>query len=155
MITLREITPENVNEVMDLTDTLSAQHQEMVAPNAVSLGHAYVYGDMAWPRAIYLDETPIGFVMMNFDCKYFDSETVNGAYLWRFMIATDYQGKGYGRQVIQLLIDIAKEKGRRHFKVTSMLGEGSPKVFYENVGFKNTGEMQGDELVLFMDLDEL
>lgn len=152
MISLREVTGENVKSVMALSDTLSPDQYELVAPNTVSLAHAYVYRDVAWPRAVYLDETPIGFVMLNKDCKYFDSETVNGAYLWRFMIASDYQGKGYGKAVINLLVDMLKEEGKKHFKVTSMLSEGSPKEFYEKQGFVNTGEMQGDELILFMEL---
>lgn len=152
MITLREITGENVNAVIDLSDTLSPEQNELVAPNAISLAQAYGYRDIAWPRAVYLDDTPIGFVMLNKECKYFDSETVNGAYLWRFMIASDYQGKGYGKEVIRILVEMLRKEGRKHFKVTSMLSEGSPKEFYEKQGFVNTGEMQGDELVLFMEL---
>ncbi|WP_240842211.1 GNAT family N-acetyltransferase [Acidaminobacter sp. JC074] len=152
MITLRKITKDNVNAVIDLSDTLSAAQNELVAPNAISLAQAYGYMDLAWPRAVYLDETPIGFVMLNKECKYHDSETVNGAYLWRMMISADYQRKGYGKEVIRILVEMLRSEGKKYFKVTSMLSEGSPKEFYEKQGFINTGQMQGDELVLFMDL---
>ena len=152
MITLREITRQNVKAVIELSDTLNKEQNELVAPNAVSLAQAYAYLDIAWPRAVYLDEIPIGFVMLNKDCKYHDSDTVNGAYLWRMMISTDYQRKGYGQEVIKLLLEMLRSEGKKYFKVTSMLTEGSPKEFYEKQGFVNTGQMQGDELVLFMEI---
>ncbi len=152
MITLREINGDNVNEIIKLSNTLSPEHNELVAPNSVSLAQAYAYGEIAWPRAVYLNDIPVGFVMLNKNCKYFDSNEVNGAYLWRFMIASDYQGKGYGKEVIKILVKMLKEEGMKHFKVTSMLSDGSPKEFYEKQGFVSTGEMQGDELVLFMKL---
>jgi len=152
MISLREITGDNVNAVIQLSDTLDQDQRELVAPNAVSLAQAYGYKDIAWPRAVYKEETLIGFVMMNMECKYFDSPEVNGGYLWRFMIAKDFQARGYGSQVIKLLADMLRQEGKKYFKVTSMLTKGSPKVFYEKQGFVSTGKMQGDELVLFMDL---
>lgn len=68
------------------------------------------------------------------------------------MIASEYQGNGYGKEVIRILVEMLKKEGKKHFKVTSMLTEGSPKEFYEKQGFANTGEMQGDELILFMEL---
>ena len=151
MIRLLKVTPENVNEIIGLSDTLSEEHNEMVAPNVVSLAQAYAYYDSTYVRAIYNDDVPVGFAMFktNYKRKYFD---VDGVYLVRLMIATDYQGKGYGKQAIDLFVDYFRKQGKKHFDVTSGQGQGSPLGFYLNYGFKNTGEIYKGALMLHLDL---
>jgi diamine N-acetyltransferase len=59
-----------------------------VAANSVSIAEAY-FEPCAWFRAIYADETPIGFVMLH-------AEPENEEYfLWRFMLDAAYQRQGY------------------------------------------------------------
>ena len=55
--------------------------------------------DPVWIRAIYAGEEPVGFLMTS------EAPDRGEYFLWRLMIAGPYQGKGYGRQAIQLLID--------------------------------------------------
>ncbi|MBF6223479.1 GNAT family N-acetyltransferase, partial [Nocardia abscessus] len=62
-ITLRRITAWTVTDICDLSETLSDEQREMVADNAVSIAEAH-FSENAWFRAIYLDETPVGFVML-------------------------------------------------------------------------------------------
>ena len=60
-VSLREITAETVRMITALS---VAEHQRhLVAPNAVSLAEA-LFAPAAWYRAIYLDEEPAGFVML-------------------------------------------------------------------------------------------
>ena len=40
-VSLREVTEETVRQICSLSDTLSAQQQQMVAPNAVSIAQAH------------------------------------------------------------------------------------------------------------------
>ena len=97
-VTLREITGETVRAICKLSDTLPEEQTKMVAPNAVSLAEAH-FAEHAWFRAIYADETPVGFVML------WDDAEKAEYYLWRLMIATEHQRKGYGRRAIELLLD--------------------------------------------------
>src|SRR5215472_10755093 len=96
-VSLREVTSENRLQVLRLR---VAPHQEsFVSPNAYSIAEAYFEREVAWFRAIYADEIPVGFLMLEDDIG---SQEYT---LWRFMIAVEHQGKGYGRQAITLLIE--------------------------------------------------
>ena len=97
-ISLREITADTVRQICKLSDTLSPGQRKMVADNAVSIAQAY-FCDKAWFRAIYAAEEPIGFVMLHMGGDDIE-EGYNGVFLWRYMISGPYQGKGYGKRVI-------------------------------------------------------
>ncbi len=84
IISLREVTRENLQAVLNLEVT-EAQNK-FVAPNTVSSAQAYFYPEQAWFRAIYADEIPIGFMILS------DNPRKPEYFLWRLMIAAEYQG---------------------------------------------------------------
>jgi len=63
-VTLREITEETVLSIIRLK--VSKEQEGFVATNAVSLAQAH-FSKNAWFRAIYADDTPVGFVMLYID----------------------------------------------------------------------------------------
>src|SRR4029079_2601168 len=84
-VSLRKITKDNFEEVIALRVRDDQHH---VASNVESIAQTTVYTDEL-PFAIYMDETPVGFVQYSFD---YDNKR-----LWinRLMIDQKYQGKGY------------------------------------------------------------
>ena len=63
--------------------------------------------------------------------------------LWKFMIDSRYQNKGYGRKALELGIKYLQE----HFDVLEIYTGVSPgnmvaKKLYESVGFKETGLLE-------------
>jgi diamine N-acetyltransferase len=147
IVSLREITEETVISICKLSDTLSAQQKKMVAPNAQSIAQAH-YSKYAWFRAIYDGETPVGFIML------YDNPEEPKYFLWRLMIAGPCLGLGYGEKAIQLLIEYVRMRpGAKELLVSCEEGEGSPKGFYAKFGFKRTGKMQGEEVVLRLPLE--
>jgi diamine N-acetyltransferase len=147
-VTLREITRETVRTICDLQ---VAPHQVgFVAPNAVSIAQAYFDPEIAWFRAIYADETPVGFLMLEDDA---DNEEYS---LWRFMIDARFQGSGFGRRALELLIAHVKTRPGANALLTSCVpGDGSPCPFYEKMGFVYTGEEYEGELVMRLDLSRV
>jgi diamine N-acetyltransferase len=146
VVTLREITKENLEDVLALK---VAEHQRsFVADNARSLAQAHFYSE-AWYRAIYADETPVGFVML-----YIDTNTPE-YFLWRFMLDARYQRHGFGRQALEQVIAYV-----RGLPNATTLGlsyhkeDGGPEPFYTKLGFVNTGEMLEDEHVMRLDLKQ-
>ena len=140
MVRLEPITPENVRAVCNLQ--VAPEQAAFVAPNAVSLAEAYVH-DMAWCRAVYEGDELVGFVMLH------DTADDPGYMLWRLMVDARCQGRGYGRQVVELVEDYVRTRpGATQLKVSVHPGEGSPGPFYESLGFEYTGEMSDDEPVL-------
>jgi diamine N-acetyltransferase len=145
-VSLREITEETVEEIINLSKTLSEAQRKMVADNAKSIAQAH-FSKHAWFRAIYADETPVGFIML------YDNPEEPEYFLWRLMIAGPHQGKGYGRKAIELLLDYVRARpGAKELITSCEQGETSPEGFYRRLGFERNGQMYGDEVGLRLDL---
>ena len=144
VVTLREITRDTVRSVIALET--KADQKQFVAPNAVSVAEAH-FSPLAWMRAIYADETPVGFVMLSDDAE--KSEY----YLWRYMVAAEYQGFGFGSRALQLVIDYVRTRpGAKEMSLSYVPGEGCPRDFYARLGFVDTGEQHGGENVMRLEL---
>ena len=143
-VTLRPITADTVIAVCALA--VHPHQTRFVAPNAVSLAEA-LFGPNAWYRAIYADETLVGFVMV-------DDDVANQAYfLWRFMIAGEHQRHGYGRHALELVVEYVRTRpGAAELLVSYVPGEGSPRDFYAGFGFTETGEVDDGEIVMRLPL---
>lgn len=143
-VSLREITKETVNSVLNLSVT--KEQEQFVASNAVSIAEAY-FSTAAWFRAIYADETPVGFLMLS------DQPDKGEYFLWRFMVDAQHQGKGYGRRALELLIEHVKTRpNAKELFLSHVPGPGSPEGFYHRLGFEHTGEQAGEELVMKLTL---
>ncbi len=139
-VTLREITTDTVRQITDLAVT--ELQNSFVAPNAVSIAEAY-FEPKAWFRAVYADDEPVGFVML------YDDPDKPEYYLWRFMITAEHQSHGYGRRAMELLIDHVRSRPNASELLTSYVpGEGGPEHFYRKLGFVDTGEVDGGEVVI-------
>lgn len=140
VVSLREVTEETVRTICDLSVT--EEQGKFVAPNAVSIAQAY-FAKYAWFRAIYADETPVGFAMLA------DSPEKAEYYLWRFMIDARYQGLGFGRKAMDLLIaHVRTRPNAAEFLLSCVQGDGSPQAFYEKIGFELTGAYEDGEAVM-------
>ena len=139
-LTLQEVTKKNLDKILNLIVT--PEQEKFVADNAVSIAQDYFYPD-AWFRAIYADETPVGFVML-------ESDRVNSFYsLWRLMIDTRFQRQGFGRRAIELILEYVKTlSGAKVLWTSCVPGNGSPKKFYEKMGFTDTGNLDEDEEII-------
>ena len=145
-VTLRKITEDNLYTILDLKVTPAQEN--FVASNAESLAEALFHQDVAWFRAIYADDVPVGFVML------VDDPTIPLYELWRFMVDANFQQQGIGRRAITLVANYVRTRPNARFLLTSCVeGEGSPAQFYEKVGFISTGEKDEDgELIMKLKL---
>lgn len=143
-VTLRPVSSDNLRDVLRLK--VAPEQEKFVAPNPVSLAQAH-FEKYAWYRAIYADETAVGFMML------YDAPVEPEYFLWRLMIDQRYQHMGFGRKAIALLIDYVKTRpGATELKVSHGEGEGNPGPFYASLGFEYTGDKLDDELVMRLPL---
>lgn len=142
-VSLREITAETVRAICKLAVTPA--QTKFVAPNAVSIAQAY-FEPKAWFRAVYANETPVGFVML------YDNADTHEYFLWRLMIADGHQNKGFGKRAVQLLIDYVRTRPEAKFLGVSCVPDGGPLEFYRQLGFVETGEIEDGEVVLKLQL---
>jgi len=131
IISLREVTADTVRAILKLE--VSEEQKHFVASNAVSIAQAY-FETKAWFRAIYADETPVGFLML-----YDDPEKPN-YFLWRYMIDAHYQKLGFGKRAMDLLIDYVRNRpGARELTLSCHPGEDGPEPFYRHYGLPAPG----------------
>ena len=137
VITLREVTAETFRAVTSLR--VKPEQEGYVAGNALSIAQAYFARD-AWFRAVHADEDLIGFAMLR------DGTLLSGEHakpeisLWRFMVAHEYQKRGYGREALALLVSHAGSRpGVTTIETSYVPGPHGPKDFYLGFGFRHTG----------------
>lgn len=141
-ISLREVSANTVRAVCKLV----ADPPGFVAPNAVSIAQAYFHPE-AWFRAVYADDEVVGFVMLEDSSLKKPPPPELQVGLWRFMIDAQHKRKGYGRAALRLVI---ADVQRRHpelkrFATSCVKAPGTPRPFYESLGFVFSGEMDEDE----------
>jgi diamine N-acetyltransferase len=150
-VSLREITSENIKEVLALS---VADEQKKFYPRSngysIAEGHYPVDEDPVWMRAIYAGEVPVGFIMTS------EAPDRGEYFLWRLMIDAQHQGRGYGSRAIELLIERMEASGNAEALITShLLDNDAAGAFYQNRGFIYTGEIvDGVDRVMRMEFSE-
>ena len=151
-ITLRKIRRSNLELILNLK--VKPIQRNLVATNATSIAQAH-FTRGVWFRAIYLDDTPIGFVMLrDYSLKYkYISSKDPDIYLWRFMIDGHYQGKGYGKKALELVIEYGKSRpNAKEITLHHEPSKGNAGKFYEKLGFEHTGKILNGELEMKLKL---
>ena len=108
-VSLREVTAETVLAITRLA--VDKSQEGFVAPNAISFAQA-LFAPEAWYRAIYLDETPVGFVMLEDQTRSVPPPDDPQITLWRYMIDVRHQGQGIGRVALGQVIDEVRRRRR-------------------------------------------
>ena len=152
-VSLREVTGETVIAITRLA--VDKSQEGFVAPNAISFAQA-LFAPEAWYRAIYLDDTPVGFVMLEDQTLSVPPPAEPRISLWRYMIEARYQRQGIGRVALGLVIDeVRRRKCFASLETSYVPGPGCPEPFYLGLGFRHAGRLDGREVVLELPLDEL
>ena len=151
-VTLREITADTVRAVIRLN--VAENQQGFVASNAISLAQA-LFEPAAWYRAIYLGDEPVGFVMLEDESLRTPAPAHPKIGVWRLMVDARFQGKGIGRAAMQQVIAHVRAKGLfESLELSYVPGPGCPEPFYRSFGFRDTGKMDGIEIVLSLPLEK-
>lgn len=107
----------NWHDVEDLRVT--REQKQFLPDNMESLAYAGIVresGFQVFTFSIYKGEKPVGFAMIGYDIPYEPDDDLNIKYwftrscylIWRFMIDKRYQGRGYGREAMKLILDFIK-----------------------------------------------
>ena len=124
-VSLRQIDEGNFLDCFALK--LAEGQERFVSSPVRSLAQAYVYRRCCTPFGVYAGETMVGYVMVIYDS---DENTYN---LWHLMIDRRFQGRGYGRAMLDFVC--AQYRGRCP-AVFAGTGDSPLTVpFYEKCGF--------------------
>lgn len=140
MIRIAKITPENWRIKLEVSE----EQRKWVANTTVLLARAYAYREARSNAVlIYNDDTPVGMAL------YYDLDHIKKYDLSQILIDERYQGKGYGTKACEIILNILEED-KKYDEVTLCIIEGndSARRMYEKLGFKFTGEVDEDEVVM-------
>ncbi|MEU2438996.1 GNAT family N-acetyltransferase [Streptomyces rubradiris] len=148
---LEVVTPRNFETAVALRVRPDQEHA--VAPVVRSLAEAYVHPDgVAWPRLITDDGRAVGFVMAFFDIDWHGDGSLYRSGLWRLNIAAGEQGRGYGRFAVDAVATEIRRRGGTRLYADWHPGPHGPAAFYDRLGFRTTGETDGDQVVGVLEL---
>ena len=150
MIEIKLVDESSFQAVLDLKISEADERARFVAPNVRSLADAWLYrenGDV-FPMAIYWNELVVGFLLLEIDkdeAEYF---------IWRIMIGQQYQGRGYGRKALEVLIKKAQmDSACNHIIADYVVGNEKMKHLLTSLGFQETGFIEeNNEVAMRLDL---
>jgi len=155
---LAPISGDNLFAVLRLNP--GAIGERMVATNAISLAQA-AYSANAVPRAIMAGDQPVGFIMLydptlDPELAVKDKAHPDSIDIWRLMVDFQQQGKGFGEAAIREAARYASTRpGITHIRLSYVPREGNPSPYYRSLGFEETGDMDGIEVVMMQPLHSL
>ena len=128
----RKIDRSNYWECMELT--VDDSQKDFVADNKQSLVEA-AYEENLYTLGIYCQDTMVGFILYDYD------DQIPGWSMSRFMIGKQYQGKGYGKR----LMEYARDK--KHMDKVDVNEQNEKALqFYLHLGFQIIGRDETDSM---------
>ena len=158
MLELKKINRKNVADILKLE--VFDNQKSFVATNNSSIIEVYIAiteNNHVFTFGIYNDDKPVGFLMIGFDVNSDDESApkiTKGNYnIWRLMIDKKFQGRGFGKKAMNLAIEFVNTFpcGTAKYCWLSYDSENDrARQLYKSVGFVETDEKDGDEIVAIM-----
>jgi len=151
-VELRPVTEQNWKALIKLK--VSDDQSHFVASNLYSIAEAqFGFEDEGhWdfhPFGAYVDEQPVGFVMYCFNFAHSRFQ----AFIMRLMVDQQFQGRGYGREIMQLVLHEFRANEQIRDVGISYEPENAPaRKLYASLGFVEPGEMLDGETLAVLKL---
>lgn len=140
MVRLEEVNPDNWRVKVKVSE----EQKKYVANSSVLLARAYAYrnhGSKAF--VIYNVDEPIGMAL------YYECEELKCYDFSQLFIDEKYQGRGFGLEATKKILEMIKSDGKYNKVVLCYIeGNEAAQRLYEKVGFKLTGERDGNEIIM-------
>lgn len=115
-----------------------------------SIAECWLYrkNEDVFPYAVYSEGEIVGFLLLDLDVE--EKEYM----IWRMMVDEKYQGRGYGRKIIEAAIEMAvKDKGYDVLVADYVEGNVQMKYLLESLGFKRTGfDEENNEVLMRLNI---
>ncbi|WP_055668694.1 GNAT family N-acetyltransferase [Desnuesiella massiliensis] len=124
-----------------------------VASNLTILARAFAFRDYnSQVFAIYYGDLPIGLLMQ----RDYKENNKGFCVLDQFMIAEQYQGKGFGKTAMKLWLSMIKAEEKYDSIILCYKdGDEIARNLYLGMGFHHTGEVDEDEIIMEYNLKEV
>ena len=118
-----------------------------LSPQTLDWFVPHAYDDRTVAKILARSEARDDYILGVFD----DDRIAGYFFLWYFThrvpllgigLIDEFQDRGLGRQMMQILIDAAKENGNEGIALTTMLDNHRAFALYEKLGFKYEGDVE-------------
>lgn len=133
MLHLKSITKDNWLKAISLR--VRKDQEEFIASNAISLAQLNFLENFH-AKGIYQDDNMIGFTLYGID------EEDGEYWIYRLMVDHRFQGKGYGKEAIKLVMEDIRNRKEEHHQTITLSYEPTnehAKRVYEKMGFQEVG----------------
>lgn len=146
-VTLKDITRENFEELISLF--VDQEQEQFVASNLYTIAQMQ-FKEEKIAKGVYVDEKAVGLIA--YDLEDYD--------IWRLMIDARFQGNGYGRKAMEIVLDILRKDSRLETARTCIVVENvAMRNLIVSFGFKENGKVlryrddgEPDEIEFELDL---
>lgn len=140
MLQLKEIDENNWRLGLKVSKT----QEKYVSDSMRLLARAYAYRNYRSKAfVIYENELAVGMAL------YYDDEALFAYDFSQLFIDERYQGKGYGLEATQKLLELMKLDGKYNKVILCYIeGNSAAKYLYEKLGFELTGDRDEDEIIM-------
>lgn len=144
MIRLEPIGPDNWREELAVRED---QRKFVSEPNKI-LARAYAYRELGGEAKLILnDDIPVGMLL------YHDWPEAGQYVFSQLLIDRRYQRRGYGFAAARAALDEMRADGRySRVCLCYIEGDEAARLLYEKLGFRPTGEADGDEILMDLTL---
>lgn len=140
MIHLEEINPDNWRIKFEVEES----QRQYVSNSSTLLARAYAYrnhGSKAF--VIYNGDEPVGMTL------YYECEELECYDFSQLFIDKKYQGIGFGKEATIQVLEMMRIDGKYNKVVLCYIeGNNVAREMYEKLGFKHTGEREGNEIIM-------
>jgi histidinol dehydrogenase len=148
IFSVRPVDAANLDAVMKLE--VAAGQSRFVSPVAKSLAQV-AYEPAGRALALFDGDVAVGMMLL-YDARLAKDKPKEQLYVWRLLVDARFQGQGYGRLAMGWVIQEARRQGLASVGLSHVDAAGHAGVFYEKLGFRYTGEVDGGELKMVVDL---
>lgn len=128
--------------------TVADDQDDFVATNAESLEEA-AKNSACVPLGIFAGDQPVGFAMYTLDAD------DGNWWIYRLMIDQRFQKRGYGRAGLRAVVErMSAIPGCDAIYLGVVQENSAAAAFYRQEGFRETGQILGDETVMCLELDK-
>jgi diamine N-acetyltransferase len=151
-VELRPVTEQNWKELIKLK--VSEDQTHFVASNLYSIAEAqFGFEDEGhwnfYPFGAYVDDEPVGFIMYCFNFNHSRFQ----AFIMRLMVDERFQGRGYGREIMELILNELRENEQiKNVGISYEPENLAAQKLYASLGFIEPGEMMDGETLAVLKL---
>ena len=146
---VRSVDAENLDAVMKLE--VAAGQRHLVAAVPVSLAQV-AYEPAGRAVAMFDGDAAVGMMLL-YDARLDKEKPAEQLYVWRLLVTSALQRRGYGRLAMQWVSDEAQRMGLKEVGLSHVDIDGHAGAFYLKLGFAYTGEKDGMELKMIKVFD--